>query len=463
MISIKFPIIGLFHSFVGFFIAVRVILTFLTPLTADESYYLQWAYHPALSYMDHPGMVSWINNIFIFIFREPLVSIRIAAGVCLGVTLLFVYKTIIYLTKNKTKAYLGALLYFLIPYNFIFAITMQVDQPLLMFFSMATYFSFKYINENKPKHLYILTVLFGLAFLSKYMIIIPIVSLFIYLIFTNKKLILNKHFLYSILLFFIIISPIVIWNFMNNWASLAFHASRIGTEPLFKSLIEYVLEQFLYITPMLWIIVFRRNKKNTLENIFYWLFLSVMIFFLIFSLKTKIWPHWTSLAYFPLCIYVASIVEIHKLKRLTIQMMVFIGLLIIILGFTGPRVFLDQQKFNENRNLITKIEKEANASIKDINVYADFHGACGEISYYLQRQVYMPTNMLDLKTRWGANQHELWVKENNLPQTSPEIVFASSHFEPELKKHYKHIKLLDIKLFTIEGHINKNNFYLCGN
>ncbi len=141
-------------------------------------------------------------------------------------------------------------------------------------------------------------------------------------------------------------------------------------------------------------------------------------------------------------------------------MMVFIGLLIIILGFTGPRVFLDQQRFNENRNLITKIETEANASIKDINVYADFHGACEELSYYLQRQVYMPTNMLDLQTRWGANQHELWHKESKQQKTSPEIVFASSHFEPELKKHYKHIKLLDIKIFTIEGHINRNNFYL---
>lgn len=141
-------------------------------------------------------MVSWINSLFIFLFKESLVSVRIAAAVCLTVTLFFVYQTIMYLTNNKTKAYLGALLYFLIPYNYIFAITMQVDQPLLMFFSIAVFFSLKYINENKPKYLYLLTVLFGLAFLSKYMIIVPIVSLFIYLLITNKKLILNKHFLF---------------------------------------------------------------------------------------------------------------------------------------------------------------------------------------------------------------------------------------------------------------------------
>ncbi|MDD4527939.1 MAG: glycosyltransferase family 39 protein [Candidatus Margulisbacteria bacterium] len=462
MVSKKLPQISLFSFFAFFFIGLRILLTFLTPLTADEGYYLQWAYHPALSYMDHPGMVSWINSLFIFLFKEPLVSIRIAAAVCLTTTLFFVYKTIMYLTNDKTKAYLGALLYFLIPYNFIFAITMQVDQPLLMFFSMAVFFSLKYINENKPKYLYILTVLFGLAFLSKYMIIVPIVSLFIYLLITNKKLIINKHFLFSILIFLIIISPILIWNFNNNWSSLSFHASRIGTEPLFKSLIEYILEQFLYITPMIWInlIIVNKTKKNKLQKIAYTLFISVMIFFLVFSLKTKIWPHWTSLAYFPLSIYLASILEERRLKTLTIHIMIFISLLVTCLGFTGPRVFLDQGKFNQNRNLITKLEQETNTSLKDINVYADFHGACGELSYYLKKQVYMPTKLLDINGRWGANQHALWLEEE-ISTTAPIIVFASSHFETELKKHYKSVEKLDVRLFTIEGHINRNNFYLC--
>ncbi|MDD4527937.1 MAG: hypothetical protein PHF25_07890 [Candidatus Margulisbacteria bacterium] len=72
----------------------------------------------------------------------------------------------------------------------------------------------------------------------------------------------------------------------------------------------------------------------------------------------------------------------------------------------------------------------------------------------------MPTNMLDINGRWGANQHALWLEEE-ISTTAPIIVFASSHFETELKKHYKSVEKLDVKLFTIEGHINRNNFYFC--
>ncbi len=453
-----------FLLFVLFFIFVRILLTFLTPLTADEAYYLQWAYHPALSYIDHPGMVSWINGIFIFIFKEPLLAIRLASWSCLCITILFVYKTISYLTNDKIKAYLGALLYFLIPYNYIFALTMQVDQPMLMFFAIATYYSFKYIKENKPSHLYLLTFIFGFSFLSKYLIVIPIAVLFIYLLFKNNKLILNRHFLFSIILFSLIISPVIIWNLNNNWVSFIFHASRIGTEPLFKSLFEYILEQFLYITPMICIILFqnRKHKNNEPEQIAHIIFITIMCFFLIFSLKTKIWAHWTSLAYYPLCVYLASILDENKLKKLTIHMMIFITLLVIALGFTGPRIFLDQNKFNENINLLTKLEKETNLSLKNINVFADYHGACGELSYYLKKQVYMPTDILDLKGRWGANQHALWQTKTNSNTSSPIIVFASAHFEGELNKHYSSvIKLKDVKLSTIEDHINRNNFYLC--
>jgi 4-amino-4-deoxy-L-arabinose transferase-like glycosyltransferase len=466
MLIKKFIHTNFFLLFVLFFIFVRILLTFLTPLTADEAYYLQWSAHPALSYIDHPGMVAWINSIFISIFKEPLLAIRLASWSCLIVSLIFVYKTIVYLTNNRTKALYGAILYFLIPYNFIFALTMQVDQPLLMFFSIAIYFSFKYIKESHPKYLYILTTLFGLAFLSKYMIVIPIITLFIYLLFHKRKLILNKHFLYAIALFLFIISPIFIWNYNNNWISFGFHASRIGTEPLFKSFFEYILEQFLYITPMIWIILFQKRdiNKREQEKIVYIIFITVMLFFLVFSIKTKIWAHWTSLAYYPLCVYLASIIEENKLKRLIIHLMIFITLLVLALGFTGPRVFLDQAKFSENKLLETKLEKETNLKIKDIQVFSDFHGACGELSYYLKKQVYMPTEILNLKGGWGENQHKLWQSRITSNTSEPILVFASAHFEDALNSHYKNVKKLpNIKMYTIEGHITSKSFYLCSN
>jgi 4-amino-4-deoxy-L-arabinose transferase-like glycosyltransferase len=463
MIAIKKNQINFLYFTVIFFVIIRIILSFLTPIIADEAYYLQWSYHPALSYIDHPGMTAWINSFFISIFQEPLLAIRIASWVCLIFTLIFIFKTIFCLTGDKSKSLLGTVIYLLIPYNFIAGITMQIDQPLLLFASVGFYFLFKYIKEENKKYLYLISLFFGLAFLSKYMIIIPILFILIYLLTKNKKLILNMDFMFSMLFFFLIISPIIIWNYSNNWLSFTFHTSRVGQEALFKTFFEFIVEQFFYITPMIWLSIFKTKKHITKEEekVALILFASVLIFFLFFSLKTKIWSHWTTLAYFPLTIYLSTILTKEKLKKLIRNLLFFIGLLVFVLGITGPKIFLVHQKYQDNYNLSKKIEKEVNIPIQDITILADYHGSAGQLSYYLKKQVYMATEILDLSGRWGTNQHVIWKKSKETFRSSPFIIFCSSNFENILKENFSNVQKLNVKLFVIEDHIKNKNFYLC--
>ena len=48
----------------GIFFVIRLILGWLFPLTADESYYWLWSKHLSLSFVDHPAMIAFINYIF---------------------------------------------------------------------------------------------------------------------------------------------------------------------------------------------------------------------------------------------------------------------------------------------------------------------------------------------------------------------------------------------------------------
>src|ERR1700678_239220 len=41
-------------------LAVKVALLPILPITPDEAYYMAWARHPALSYLDHPPYIAWI-------------------------------------------------------------------------------------------------------------------------------------------------------------------------------------------------------------------------------------------------------------------------------------------------------------------------------------------------------------------------------------------------------------------
>jgi accessory gene regulator protein AgrB len=60
---------------------LRLGLVFLFPPTADEAYYLLWAKHLSLSYVDHPPMVAFLNFIFTRLPIDLLIASRIGAMV----------------------------------------------------------------------------------------------------------------------------------------------------------------------------------------------------------------------------------------------------------------------------------------------------------------------------------------------------------------------------------------------
>ncbi len=46
-------------ALIGGFPLLRLLLAVTTPLLPQEAYYWSWSLHPALSYFDHPPLVSW--------------------------------------------------------------------------------------------------------------------------------------------------------------------------------------------------------------------------------------------------------------------------------------------------------------------------------------------------------------------------------------------------------------------
>jgi 4-amino-4-deoxy-L-arabinose transferase-like glycosyltransferase len=458
----------------------RLVLAFLMPIVADESYYLLWSQYPALSYVDHPGMIAWINTIFIFIFKEPLLGIRLASFATLLVTLFFIYKTALLITSKKVAQQI-TLFFVLIPYICFIGITMQVEQPLIMFSAGLFYYFVKFLLTKKTQYFYALSLWAGLAFLSKYTILFLILGMGLLLIIDKnyRKSLLSFHFIGACLLFGVLISPVLWWNYLHDFISFKFHLSRIGDSFWGKSSLEFIFSQIIYFSPVAFFYMIKYQKK--LRGHWDWItnstdklkselvaqklfFLGIWIFtiFLILSFKTQVWGHWTAIMYLPFALAIGTILpdKIFRINRFMGGFMIF---LIIILGFSGPAIFVKHNLYQQNYDLYEKVGILKTEKYP-LRIFADFHGSIGQLSYYLKVPVLFPQGEFKLSGLWGEQQFKFW--QNTQLQKEDNILFFTRNLSPEklvkLKNYFQKITILpDLKLNVLEGHIAQGSFLYC--
>ena len=114
---------------------IRLILSFLFPLSADESYYWLWSKHLSLSYVDHPPLVAYINFLTTF-GREDLFALRLGANFLVLLTSILIY----FIGKkcfNEKVAFWSAFLFQIIPHYLIIWLTMFIELPLAFFWTSS--------------------------------------------------------------------------------------------------------------------------------------------------------------------------------------------------------------------------------------------------------------------------------------------------------------------------------------
>lgn len=408
-------------------------------------------------------MIACINILFIFIFREPLFAIRLASLFCLGSTLFFIYKSSFLYSGNKENAAQTTLFFLLIPYIFIVGITMQVEQPLLLFSSMIIYFFLKLEQTLNVRYWYILAMVSALCLLSKYTGVLLIVFLFGYILYKKelRQLVRSKEFLISLVLFFLALLPLILWNMQNQFISLSFHAARLGTQLNFSGSIDFLLEQILYFSPFGLFYLIKAIKKQP-KHLFLILGLFIFISFLFLSMYTKVWGHWTAIMYIPLAIYIGIILN-GILIRANILQGFFTILLVVILLFTGPAVLIHYPKIMKNYSLGKNLEPIIYSLSDNLSIISDFHGSVGQLSYYLNKTVYFPQGEFKNPAAWGSKQFSLWFMPKI--KTNDNVLFFTKPDEEKiahLKKIFKEVEVLPNPVLTVmEGHINEKRFLLC--
>ena len=259
-----------------FFLFTHTIIWVLVPslsntnLPLDNIEALAWSSDFQLGYSKHPPLSAWFPGFFYLIFGRQDWAYYLLSQIFVVFSFIIVFKFSENFLKNKTFSLISILLlegiYF---YNFT-SPEFNVNVCQLPFWALTVLYCWKGFQDNKTINWLLFGLFAALGVLSKYLFIYLLVAMDVFLIYllVNKKI--NYKCLISLITFFLVLLPHLIWLVDNNYTTITYALHRIGTgDP------NFIKDHFL--NPL----IFLGKQIGILMPFF------VMFLFIVSKLKTK--------------------------------------------------------------------------------------------------------------------------------------------------------------------------------
>lgn len=283
--------------------AVKVILLPVMPLTPDETYYFAWGRHPALSYFDHPPVISWIMNLAIPFWKTPF-GIRLP-GVIIGhlssLPWIWILDRLGFSKKNQA---LWLLVLLLGPLTGLGGFIVTPDVPLMFFWAWGAWLLLETTEKPTLKNWVFLGCVAGLGLLSKYVMVLFFPAALIWLYLSGNLRLLKKPGPWlALVVATLVFSPVIIWNLQNGFASFAFQTKHGLAAPHFNWHwpVDYLSGQFGLINPAIALMFIGAILTSGRKNLFLTVFaLTPLAFFFLTSFRAPVEANWPVCAY-PAC------------------------------------------------------------------------------------------------------------------------------------------------------------------
>jgi hypothetical protein len=225
---------NLFFIFISSHIIVWTLIPTFTNnnLPLDTIEHLAWGSNLDWGFNKHPPMVAFVLEIFYQIFGANDWAYYFLSQIFVVISFFVVFKLAEEFFINKVFSLLSVLLlegiYF---YNFTTP-EFNVNVCLMPFWALTVLYLWKSFKDDKATDWLLMGLFGGLGFMSKYLFIylgLAIDFFIIYMIYKNKFKFNFKPFI-SIIIFFIILLPHLIWLSENNYVTVTYGLHRTGTE-----------------------------------------------------------------------------------------------------------------------------------------------------------------------------------------------------------------------------------------
>lgn len=211
---------------ISIILILRLVCIGAMGIMPQDAYYHFYGEHLALSYFDHPPMIAYLLRLFTTIFGKHVFALKLADSIVSFLTLLVFFR----LAKcflGMNRAWNAVLIFFSTLMLTILSLISTPDVPLLLFWTISLLMLYHAIFLERKKYWIWSGIAMGLSFDSKYTGVALLGGLTLFLIFSKKyrSLLFSRWFCLCVLLFLVTISPVIIWNVQNHFASFRFQSA----------------------------------------------------------------------------------------------------------------------------------------------------------------------------------------------------------------------------------------------
>ncbi len=213
-------------------VALQVIYAATADLRTDEAYYWTLSKEYVLSYLDHPPMVGWMVRFGTAIFGDTNFGARFGGLLAMWFAVALLGDIVWRLTRERCAVILAVLMPLAAPEYALFASRIVPDTGLIVF-SLAMVWSLVRLSESNDGRWWLAAGLFGgLSLLSKYTAVFLAPGVLAFLLVPSWRLrwLRSLYPWAAVLIALAVFSPVLIWNWQNDWASFKFQFIRAGAD-----------------------------------------------------------------------------------------------------------------------------------------------------------------------------------------------------------------------------------------
>jgi 4-amino-4-deoxy-L-arabinose transferase-like glycosyltransferase len=418
------------------------------PLDVIEA--LAWGQDFDLGYNKHPPLSAWIPGLLFKIFGNKDWVYYLLSQIFIIISFIFLWKLSSFFLKKKSQILLSVLTIEGIAFYTFETPQFNVNICQIPLWIGTIYFFLKSTKNNKIADWIFLGTFSALGFLTKYIFVYLLISLFFYLIyifFIRKKI--NFNFLYTVLIFFLITAPHFQWLLRNDFTTIYYALKRGGLNEfnIYNHLLnpfKFLINQISILLPFLLLIYFLIKKikiKLPFDNqkFILLLFSFILPFFLILitsmitgSRIRTMWmiPFYSLIGVFFIFLY-QDCINLKKLKNFNILLIIF--LVISPTLYSLRSIYNDSRTGYEGKKIALQIEKEWKTISKDkISNVGFSEWYAGNLSYHL------------------SNRPKVFLEENNNFYKKPAVIIARD-IGPSLCNR-KNINVKNIVYKKIDNH-----------
>ncbi len=430
-----------------------VIYNAFLPLHGDEAYYWVWSNNLQAGYYDHAPMIAFFIKAATWI-SDAEWGIRLVNIVSLSISAWFLYRTARTHLSQEAAGY-TLLIFLSIPLVHGGYIITTPDAPLILFWTLSLHFALDAITTDRTRS-FVLTGLFlGLAMLSKYTAILLAASILLYLLLFDRRRLLDSKTWMAVALAALIVSPMLWWNYQNDWISFLFqleHGGMGNTELSLKDFGDYFGGQFAIFSPVFMGIVlvaaFKRDMRQTpAERLILVAFALPLAFFVYKSCYEHMELNYGAPAYIAGALLTASAVARFGWRRWFAAGLILA--LVLSLTARGALLFAlvhvqDRMVgFKEAITLLAKERRDGDA------LYGNHLTTAALLSYYLPDH---PRTSVATDTRFS--QYDLW-------DTTLRDGLVLSYYNAEKNLHKRFASVETVAIYDLfKGDKKFRTFYI---